>query len=70
MRILYVCDYLITFILNEIIELTRMGNDVYILPRRDDAWVDSHVIQSMLSDNGLLDKIFLRHSVYNNRNKN
>jgi glycosyltransferase involved in cell wall biosynthesis len=67
MRILYVCDRLITFILNEIIELKKMGNDVYILPNRHDAWVDSHVIQPILSENGLLDKIFLRRAVYNNK---
>jgi glycosyltransferase involved in cell wall biosynthesis len=67
MRILYVCDYLITFILNEIVELKKMGNDVYILPNRYDAWVDSHVIQPILSDNGLRNKIFLSDSVYKNK---
>lgn len=67
MRILYVCDRLITFILNEIIELKKMGHDIYILPNRHDAWVDSHVIQPILSENGLLDKIFLRRSAYNNK---
>jgi len=67
MKILYVCDYLITFILNEIIELKRMGNDVYILPNHYDAWVKSHVIQPILSENGLCNKIFIRDYAYNNK---
>lgn len=67
MRILYVCDRLITFILNEIVELKKMGNDVYILPNRHDAWVESHVIRPILVENGLVDKIFLRHAVYSSK---
>jgi glycosyltransferase involved in cell wall biosynthesis len=67
MRILYICDKLITFILNEIIELKKRGNDVYIMPDRDDIWVTNHVITPILTKNGLLDKIFLRTRTYKNR---
>jgi len=44
-----------------------MGNDVYILPDRDDAWVTNHVITPILTKNGLLDKTFLRSRRYKNR---
>ena len=67
MRILYVCDKLITFILNEIIELEKMDNDVYILAARNDGWVLSHVIKPILINNDLSNKTFHRVRSYKNR---
>jgi len=70
MRILYVCDRLITFILNEIIELKKRGHDVYILPDPNDFWVAHHIhhiIRPILTKNGLLEKTFLRVRNYRNR---
>ena len=67
MKIVYICDKLITFILNEIIELKKMGHDVYILPVRDDFWVTHSIIRPILTQNGLLDKTFRRVRNYRNR---
>ncbi|MDQ7786451.1 MAG: glycosyltransferase family 4 protein [Thermodesulfovibrionales bacterium] len=67
MKIVYICDKLITFILNEIIELIKMGHDVYILPVRDDFWVTHSIIRPILTQNGLLDKTFSRVRNYRNR---
>src|SRR4030042_1762949 len=67
MRILYICDNLITFILNEIIELKEMGNDLYVLVDWRDIWVTSQVITPILTKNGLLDKTFARRRIYKYR---
>lgn len=58
MKILYVCEWFITFIINEIVELQRRGNDVYVLVDPMDGWVNSPVTKGMQVRNGLVDKIY------------
>lgn len=68
MRILYVCDRLITFILNEIIQLKAKGHDVYILSEHSKIIFDV-ISRPILTENGLEHKIYLFRSFKNRREK-
>jgi len=65
MRILYICDRLPPFILNEIIELKTQGHSMFILAE-DSSRVYKAVHESIVMKNGL-DKNFHRFSVIKTR---
>lgn len=69
MRILYVCDKLITFILNEIIELKAKGHDVIILSYYSEA-IFNTITKPILVEHGL-DKAYYRYSssIFTSRKK-
>jgi glycosyltransferase involved in cell wall biosynthesis len=67
MRILYICDKLITFILNEIIELKESKNDVFILSDHKDKRIFNNITKPILAKSGLLDNTFCRFSTFQNR---
>ena len=72
MKILYICDHLPTFILNEILGLKSSGNEVLI-------WADSingvkgkpvgHKFSAILMNNGLFDKTFCRVLINDRKKK-
>jgi hypothetical protein len=69
MRILYVCDKLITFILNEIIELKSKGHDLIILSYHSES-IFNAITKPILIEHGL-EKTYYRYSssIFNNRKK-
>ena len=69
MRILYLCDKLITFILNEVIELKSRGHDVVILSSYSEAIFNS-ITKPILMKHGL-EKSYFRYSssIYRSRLK-
>jgi glycosyltransferase involved in cell wall biosynthesis len=67
MNVLYVCDKLSTFILNEIIELRDRGNRVYVLPDRSDRWPFREYRRSIIIERGLLDYVLYRPGAYASR---
>jgi glycosyltransferase involved in cell wall biosynthesis len=65
MRILYICDRLPTFILNEIIELKSRGHEIFILAS-DSSRLYKAVHEPIVKKNGL-DKQFHRFFIIKNR---
>ena len=65
MKILYICDKLITFILNEIIELKERNNDILILSEHSKRGHDV-INKPILIKNGL-DRNYYRFSTFKNR---
>ena len=66
MRILYICDKLITFILNEIIELKK-NNDIFILSEHNELFFNV-INRPILIENGL-EKNYYRFCSYKNKNR-
>lgn len=59
MKILFVCHRLITFILNDIIELEKLGNDVSILSFHKNPAIYNKIVLPILREHGLIDKTFI-----------
>lgn len=61
MRILYVSHKVITFILNEVVNLTKQGHHVYILTPHNDPKVYTHIVKPFLISNKLEDRVYFNH---------
>ena len=59
MRVLFVCDRLITFIVNEIVELEKLGNDVTAFSTHRDRPMYEAIVRPMLIANRLETKTFV-----------
>jgi len=68
MRVLYVCDRLITFILNEIIELKTRGHDVIILSEHQKR-IFAVISNPILTENGLDHKVHFFRTFTSRREK-
>lgn len=69
MRIVYVCHRLITFILNEIIELEKLHHDINILSVHKDRRIYDNIVRPILIEHHLNHKTYLRFSANKNRKK-
>jgi colanic acid/amylovoran biosynthesis glycosyltransferase len=69
MKILFVCHRLITFILNEVVELQRLGNDVSMLSVHRDPAIYNKIVIPMLDKHGLNDKLFIDFTSRNSGKK-
>lgn len=69
MRIVYVCHRLITFILNEIIELEKLHHDINILSVHKDRRIYDSIVRPILIEHHLNHKTHLRVTTNQSRKK-
>ena len=67
MKITYVCHRLITFILNEIIELEKLHHDINILSVHKDRRIYDNIVRPILIEHHLNHKTYLRFSTNKSR---
>ncbi len=67
MKILYVCDKLITFVLNEVIELNNLNNEIYILSNHKDKQIYNNITRPVLKKHNLINRTFCRFNYFNSR---
>ena len=67
MRILFVCDKLITFILNDISELSRLGHKVSILSTHRDRSIYEKIVFPYLIEHDLEKRFFINWNITRSR---
>ena len=69
MKILYVCHRLISFLVNDIVELKKLGHDITILSVHRDRSIYDKIVLPMLKEYRLSDNTFINFKLNNGRNK-